>query len=227
MKTSAKIEQKACPHLDPYDEMMNTSPKHVAIIAMGPTKAEFTSMLQNITLFKSFPEEVWATNMSATWSKHDKVFMMDGPVFDEFADQRGMQEWSELVCKTSRVPVVVPYADKTEYPATCSYPIHEVVAKFGKHARFINTIGYAFAYAGLIGVERCDVFGCDFDYRDEKGEHQVGESGQPETEQIAMLCQDMGMQINVTPGSRFLKGLIDRDPTRLYYGYGRRQPVFK
>lgn len=142
-----------------YQKMLNSRPKHVAIVAMGPSKTEFTNFMENVGSWTRQPDEIWAINHACGWCRSHKVFLMDG--FIDF-----FQGWENYLKKHIKVPVFLPEAVRG-FPQTVTYPIKEVV-NYLQDNWYENTISYAIAYAYFTQVELLSMWGCDFAFVEQR-----------------------------------------------------------
>jgi SAM-dependent methyltransferase len=138
---------------------------HIAILGLGPSLDQYLDITKRLGGRHAFCDQVWGINALGGVFDCDMVFHMDDVRIQEIraaakpaSNIARMLDW----IKTSRVPVVTsrPHPD---YPATCAFPLEEVLNHLG-HDYFNSTAAYAVAYAIHIGATKISVFGMDFTY---------------------------------------------------------------
>jgi hypothetical protein len=140
---------------------LDTRPKSVAIIGMGPSSSEF--FLYNWKKKDLFRvDEVWGVNSTLGSVVMDKCFIMD--------DLKGVEQrypqWGDKL-KLANTPIITckTYPD---YPAAYAYPLDDVL-KVCPDGYFTNTPCYMVGYALAIGVQELWLFGCDYSYPGSSG----------------------------------------------------------
>lgn len=148
--------------------------KHVAILGLGPSVAEYLNLVKRLGGRSKFCDEVWTINALGDVFDCDLIFHMDDVRIQEVraaaapgSNIAAMLPW----LKRSRVPVMTSRAHP-DYPALVEFPLEAVLNNLG-HEYFNSTAAYAIAYAIHTGVSRLSVFGMDFSYsnvhKSEKG----------------------------------------------------------
>jgi SAM-dependent methyltransferase len=139
--------------------------KHIAILGLGPSIAQYLDMVKRKGGRSAFCDEVWSINALGNVFDCDLVFHMDDVRIQEIraaANPSGniaaMLPW----LKESKVPVVTSRAHP-EYPALVEFPLEDVLNHFG-HDYFNNTAAYAVAFAIHVGASKISLFGIDFSY---------------------------------------------------------------
>lgn len=140
--------------------------KHLAIVALGPSSAEYLDIVKRQGGRSKFCDAVWAINAMGNVLDCDLVFHMDDIRIQEIRAQArpdsniaAMVKW----IKTSRVPVVTSRAHP-DYPALVEFPLEDVLNHFG-HEYFNSTLAYAIAMAIHTGqFSDISLFGCDYTY---------------------------------------------------------------
>lgn len=139
--------------------------KHVTILGLGPSLDQYLEITKRLGGRSAFCDEVWAINALGEVFDCDLVFHMDDVRIQEIrsaarasSNIARMLDW----IRRSKVPVVTsrPHPD---YPATCAYPLEDVLNTLG-HDYFNSTAAYAVAYAIYVGATRISIFGMDFTY---------------------------------------------------------------
>src|SRR5258705_13476074 len=105
----------------PIEDCLLTRPKHVALVALGPSMHEFTKA--QMAQERDFPEfdEVWTLNAGITWLRADKIFDMH----DLNKNDKLYPRYSRHM-HTSQVPIIT-LKKYPEFPCSVAYPFKEVV----------------------------------------------------------------------------------------------------
>lgn len=181
---------------------LDTRPKSVAIVGMGPSSSEF--FLHNWKkkgLFRV--DEVWGINSTLGSIRADKTFIMD--------DLRGIEkrypEWADRL-KLVNEPIITCRA-YPEYPAAYEYPLQQVLEVL-RDGYFLNTPAYAIGYAIATGVQELWLFGCDFSY---PGTNAV-EGGAQNVAYLLGIAKGRGCLHYRIPGSSTLldANIVRQDP---------------
>lgn len=138
-----KFKTKYWEH-DKFKECLLTHPKHVALVAMGPTRQHFTQFTNRIDRQQSFPDEIWGINFVADWLKADKIFLMDGVHYHEMKrgeNQYVMGSWSI----GDNAPVNEPYEGWHERIKSYDMPFIVPYERLGWSTCF----GQPFVYRGV------------------------------------------------------------------------------
>lgn len=192
-------------------------PKHVAIVAMGGSNADYTLAASSHGGRQQLYDEVWGINVIGSVYVCDRVFMMDSfkcldsikgtAVFSDTAHS-GYKKW----LKECTVPVYSSDLDP-DYPCIVEYPLEDVINTVGA-AYFTNTIPYAIAFALHLGVEEISLFGCDYNYTDPAAAYEEGRSC---LEFWLGYATAKGVKISVAEHSTLLETC--REPMRRLYGF--------
>jgi hypothetical protein len=189
----------------------NGVPYTVAIVAMGPSRADYMREAVNGASARSVADEIWAINAMAGIIQHDKAIIMDDLRYfakagrDQNEHLRGYADW------LAKHPGPI-FAQKTysEFPGAVAYPIREVCSKLG-YAYFNSTVAYAVALAIHEGVKHLKLYGCDFT----GAPNADGQSGRACVEFWLGRATLQGMRVTVAPSST----LCDQQSGRVLYGY--------
>lgn len=189
----------------------NGSPYTVAIVAMGPSRADYMREAVNGASARSVADEIWAINAMAGIIRHDRAFIMDDLLYFAKAGReqnphlRGYADW------LARHPGPI-LAQRTyeEFPGAVEYPIKAVVAKLG-YAYFNSTVAYAVGLAIFAGVKHLKLYGCDFT----GAPNADGQSGRACVEFWLGRATLQGMRVTIAPSST----LCDNNSGRVLYGY--------
>lgn len=135
---------------------LDTRPKSVAIVGMGPSSSEyFLYNWKKKNLFRV--DEVWGINSTLGSLKADKTFIMD----DLKGIEKRYPEWADRLKLTKET--IITSTAYPEYPSAYAYPIKQVLEVL-RDGYFLNTPAYAIGYAIATGVQELWLFGCDFSY---------------------------------------------------------------
>lgn len=141
-------------------------PKHVVILGLGPSLADYLDLVKRMGDRKAFCDEVWGINAVGAVLQCDRVFHMDDVAIQEIRaaarPQSNIARMLEWLRREDRVPVYTSVA-RDGYPALVPFPLHEVVESCG-FSYFNSTAAYAVALAVHLGVEQISLFGCDYTY---------------------------------------------------------------
>lgn len=214
----AVAQRDALPNIEPATD---DRPRHVAILALGPSVNEFLEIAKRKGGRSRFCDEVWAVNALGNVFDCDMVFHMDDVRIQEIraaANPAGniaaMLPW----LKASKVPVVTSRAHP-DYPALVEFPLEDVLNHLG-HDYFNSTPAYAIALAIHIGVEELSLFGLDYTYPDIHG----AEKGRACVEFWLGQAHARGIKIHLPKTTSLMDALHPR-PMRLY-GYDTRDVGF-
>lgn len=191
-------------------------PKHVAIVAYGPSMHHYVDVTKALGGRHAFSDETWAVNAVASVIQCDRAFHMDDVLIQERRVEQHpdsniarMLEW----LKTAPGPIYTSRAD-ARYPGLVDYPLEMVLNKTGGFPYFNSTPAYAVALALAEGVERVSLFGLDYTYRNA---HDA-EKGRACIEFWLGRAFALGVKVHVPASSSLLDSLPGMN--RLY-GYGR------
>jgi hypothetical protein len=188
------------------------TPKRVALIAAGPSMVEWPTLMAAATVEGPKVDEVWGINTVGRGIRCDLSFIMD-----DYAAIRGhvpgMAEWYETCPHPIITSVVRPNC-----PTAHAFPLADVLALPNAREFLNHTVGYAIAYAILIGVDELLVFGADY-------LSSGYTAGQAERPTRFLGCASFwlgyaaarGMNVIVCPRSPLLDS--DLHPNQRFYGY--------
>jgi SAM-dependent methyltransferase len=147
------------------EEEKAAAPRHVAILGLGPSLAQFLSITRGLGGRSAYCDEVWAINALGDVFQCDLIFHMDDVRVQEIraaaapdSNIAKMLQW----LKTTKTPIVTSRAHP-DYPSLVDFPLEDVINDLG-FAYLNNTAAYALAYAIHIGVKKVSLFGCDYTY---------------------------------------------------------------
>lgn len=189
-------------------------PESVALVALGPSRQDY---LEAITRheFQGF-DEVWTVNTGLRYVPADLVWVMDD--LDFYAD-RFPQYGRDL--ERCTLPIITSKAYPARFPHGLAFPLQEVVDWCGHQAAIFhdNSIPYALAYAGWIGVRQLVLYGVDYSYPN----LDRVEAGREVAAHWIGFLKGRGMQVAITESSSMLQTYRRvRDPEfRPFYGYLR------
>lgn len=141
------------------------TPKHVCIVGLGPSSAQYVDICKRLGGRHQFCCETWVINAFGDVLVCDRVFHMDDVKIQEIraaaqpnSNIAAMLKW----LKTHPGPIMTSRA-RPDYPGLVEFPLEDVINEF-PNGYFNSTAAYAVAYAVFIGVEKISLFGCDFSY---------------------------------------------------------------
>lgn len=217
------------------------NPDTVAIVACGPTQAEWHRA--NIGYARQFdPQpEVWTVNKALRTVRADIVWIMD-----DLVGEGGKAETYRYDIDTCSTPIITSHLDaavRAMYPRASlyAYPLDDVIWDAAYHIcaaagdvtldRMVqkreaacylhNSIPYMLAYALYIGVRRILLFGVDYTHPSNPAD--VREDDRANAEYWVGMAIARGVEV-VVPGSTSLLNVCYRKPL---YGYGARQPTLR
>lgn len=198
-------------------EALKTRPKHVALVALGPSYYEFIREAVGRKDHSVPFDEVWTINRGFQAVRHDKVFVMDDLRWIEQHDFT----YAEALKKHDK-PLITCF-QYDDYPQSVAYPINMVIKRL-EDDLLNNTVAYAIAYALVTQVECLSIYGADFYYPDV----QLREEGSQACAYLLGGARFFGMKFRL-PQSTTLLGAnqVKIDPKtgqacRPLYGYHRR-----
>ncbi len=198
-----------------------TRPKHVAVVALGPScKAVIAESMSTPGMKNPF-DEVWTLNRGLRGFMHDKLFLMDDLRWLEKHDKT-YARWVRKHNKPTMVSTV--YHD---YPNAVAYPLHEVMEYIKDDIFTQNTVSYMIAYAMYIEVERLSVYGADFVYPN----GNFAEKGGMAVAYLLGMCQEKGIKFRLPAETTMLYAntvkMAGSELTRVHYGYHRKDQMRK
>ena len=188
--------------------------KHIAIVGLGPSAAQYLSIVRGQGGRSRYCDEVWTINALGNVFDCDRVFHMDDVRIQEIraaaepdSNIAAMLRWM----KAHPGPIVTSRAHP-DYPGLVEFPLEDVVndCPFGY---FNGTAAYAVAYAVHHRVGKLSLFGCDFTY---PNAHDA-EKGRACVEYWLGMAVERGIKVVVPKTS----SLLDACHTQAerFYGY--------
>lgn len=190
-------------------------PKSVAIVAMGPSHAEYISVCIAQSSRWKVAEETWAINAMAGVIQHDRAFIMDRLSYFREASKKspaldGYRDWLHL----HQGPIYTSELDPN-FPGAVLYPLQDVVDNL-RFSYFNSTVAYTLAYAIYIDVKEVQLYGCDFLQNDTND----GRKGRACVEYWIATAIARGIRVVIANSST----LCDQNLKRPLYGYSK--PMF-
>lgn len=190
-------------------------PKHVALIAMGASSADFVKVANGMGGSFTMADEIWTINATAAVLFHDRAFVMNDikhHITKEAEEgkkiAKGILKW--LPVHPGPVYTSTPYH---EWPALVRYPLRECVQAIGGLAYLNTSVAYAIAFAMFLKVERLSLYGCDFTYPNA----HVSESGRGCVEFLLGIACARGIKIECPASTTLLDA--NKPDGRRTYGY--------
>lgn len=191
-----------------------TAPKHVAIIGLGPSSAEYVDFCKRLGGRHQYCDETWVINSYGDVLACDRVFHMDDVRVQEIraaakpeSNIAAMLKW----LKTHPGPIMTSRAHP-DYPGLVEFPLEDVVNDC-PNGYFNSTAAYAVAYAVFLGVEKISMYGCDFTY---PNSHDA-EKGRACVEFWLGICVARGIKVSMPKRSSLMDAC---EPARdRLYGY--------
>lgn len=193
-------------------------PKHVAIVAMGKSCAEYVQTACGLGSGRNLADEIWAINATAAILQHDRAFVMDDVQLTlprEAAEgkkvaQEILQNWLPKHPGPVYTSTVYP-----EYPALVEFPLAAVVQAIGGFPYLNTSVAHAIGFAMMIGVKDLSLYGCDFTYPD----IHASEAGRGCVEFLLGRASAQGIGIRVPPTTTLFDSNVPHDFA--IYGYPR------
>ena len=206
-------ESKSPPAID---ESKARSPKHVAILGMGPSLERFVDLTKRMGGASAFCDEVWGINALGDIIKCDRIFHMDDVRVQEIRAAARPQSNIAMMLNwmrkhpgpiyTSQVP------EDCKYPGLVEYPLQDVLNSCGI-GYFNSTAAYAVAFAIHIGVEEISLYGCDFTY---PNSHQA-EMGRACVEFWLGMAYAKGIKLGFSDNSSIMDSIYPEE--QKFYGF--------
>ena len=200
-----------------HNNALDTRPKTVAIIGLGPSIKDFLAE----RFRKRYPnhvDEIWGVNTAYRAVNCDKIWIMDDL---RNGVEHNYPDWANEL-KISKVPIMT-CREYEEYPASVAFPLDKIREQF--HSDFFSvTPAYMIAYAMLIKVETLFCFGLDFHYPNA----QIVETGLGCTSYWLGRAEEQGIKYKIPNSSTLMDANLvveDKNPDgsvgakRLLYGY--------
>lgn len=200
----------------PYRNVITSSgdgeaPYTVAIVAMGPSKADYLTECTSQSGRFRVADETWAINAMAGIILHDRAIIMDAlPYFAKAARTSkahdGYRDWLH----THPGPIYTQRRYEG-FPGSVEYPLEAVLNTLG-YSYFNNTCSYAIALAIHMGVRHIKLYGMDFTYANNRG---FAEAGRACVEFWLRDATKRGIKVTIASSST----LMDQSSGRVPYGY--------
>lgn len=193
------------------------TPKRVAIVGLGPTSANYVQDVDRVgDRYKLF-DETWTFNSYCNVIESDRLFHMDDVLVQERRAKAGHTRVAGMLeaMKRYKGPIYTCFAEP-EYPTAVDYPLAQVIERFNS-LYFTTTPPYALAYAGYIGVEKVNIYGCDYTWEGQAS----AEAGRACMEYWVGRMHGIGMVVNVHPHSTLMDARRSRRDDLKLYGYDR------
>jgi|TARA_R100000084_G_scaffold100140_1_gene54747 hypothetical protein len=185
--------------------------KKVAIVGLGISQVDFAIGLQNGRTW----DEVWCINSAAATYPCDRIFMLDPA--SRFFDTQDAGKQTSVMCRVlseTETPVYTCELDsRVKNPVM--YPVEEV-CNDTKCAYLNNTVAYAIAFALWNKVDRLDLFGIDFSYKENM---HFAEAGRACVEFWISKCMSADILIGISGRSTVLDSNVPA--TEKLYGFHR------
>jgi hypothetical protein len=189
-------------------------PESVAIVALGPSKAEYMALTAGMGDPHFLYEEIWGINAAATVLRCDLMFHMDDVRIQErraAIDPKGTVDNMLRWMKTSDIPIMSSRAH-SDYPMIQELPIEKVLTHVGMDY-FNSTAAWAVGYALAIGVTKIALFGFDFTYKN----HEKAERGRACVEYLIGWGRAKGVNFKLASQTTLMDLMLSKQD-RLY-GY--------
>lgn len=199
---------------------LQTRPKSVALVALGPSFYDFCRDAFGRQGHKQSFDEIWTVNRGAFAFRHDKVFLMDDLRWVEQHDA----DYAARIKRHDK-PVITCY-EYPDYPNAVAYPLEAVIKALGDDL-INNTVAYAVAYAMVTQVKMLTLYGADFYYPDTQAREEGGQA----TAYLLGQAGRFGMQFSLPQSTSLLCAnhtKVDAEtgrPFRPLYGYHRRSQI--
>lgn len=213
-RADVKVPLKAVPAATRVAEVALPKPKHVAIVGLGPSAAQYLHITRGLGGRHKYCDETWVINALGDVFAADLIFHMDDVRIQEIrvaadpdSNIAAMLAW----LKTHPGPIITSRAHP-DYPGLVEFPL-EAVLNDHVQCYFNSTAAYAVAYAIHLGVEKISVFGFDFTYPDA---HDA-EKGRACVEFWLGIAAERGIQLSM-PKTTTLLDACNTQAER-FYGY--------
>lgn len=195
------------------------TPKHVAIVALGPSSLSFIQHAEGAGGSKAFCDEVWGINMNGGVLQCDRVFHMDDLKVQELRIENGSRMSDKLEgmlswMRTHPGPIYTSRA-YPDYPGSVDYPLEDVIRACG-WPYFNNTVPYALGFAIYLqqfGLEKISLFGLDYSYPD----IAAAEGGRGCCEFWVGRAMARGIEVFMTKDTTLLDSNVP--DSKKFYGY--------
>ena len=200
-------------------------PETVSIVALGQSKQLFIHETVRTGNPRGVADEVWTINKLGRCLKHDLLFRMDDlrefydinrhKYIDQNGEHQGVHDTFMNFLKNHDKPIVTSKA-YPEFPTAVEYPLEKVVNAIG--VDYIRTTpAYALAFAIYLGVKKVRIYGCDYNYPNDK---YTAEAGRANLEFLIACAIYQGIDVWIAHTSTLMdKNLISNKNFNSFYGY--------
>ena len=191
----------------------NLEGKNIAIVGLGGSFSEYVLSRINSQKF----DEVWGINSIGGIMHVDKTFMMDPA--SRFLDdikagtQTGIAQ--DFLLETPNKGPIYSCCLDNRVPEIELYPLEDVVTDL-QYCYFNNTVAYAIAYAIHKKVEKINLYGIDFSY---KNNLNFAEAGRACCEFWCAIALSRGIKVEIARTSGFMDTNVPENEK--LYGYHR------
>lgn len=205
------------PNIGWHGDEIIRPPKHIAIVGLGYTGADYFTFVTKAGDRRLFADQVWGINSAGNALHCDLVFHMDDVRIQEIRAKEqpdsniaGLYNW--LKDYKGRVMTGRGHPD---FPHLEEFPLEAVINKLGR-AYFNSTAAYAVAYAIYLGAEEISLWGFDFTYP----QAHKSERGRGCVEFWLGYAIKAGIQIRLPPKTTLMDSFEDAESDEaLLYGY--------
>ena len=193
---------------------MKTPPKHVAIVGLGPSSAQYVAIAKSLGGRHQLCDETWAINALGDVIACDRVFHMDDVRIQEIRAAAAPESNIAAMLKWMRLHTgpIITCRLHDDYPGLVEFPLEDVINDC-PNGYFNSTAAYAVAYAIWLGVEKISLYGCDFTYPDA---HDA-EKGRACVEYWLGIASERGIKISVPKSTSLLDACYSQDER--FYGF--------
>jgi hypothetical protein len=200
-------------------------PETVSIVALGQSKQLFIHETIRTGNPRGVADEVWTINKLGPCLKHDLLFRMDDlrefyeinrhSYINQRGEKVGVHDSFMDFMKNHDKPIVTSRA-YPEFPTSVEYPLEDVVNTIG--VDYIRTTpAYALAFAIHIGVKKVRIYGCDYNYPNDK---YTAEAGRANLEFLIAVAIYRGIDVWIAHTSTLMdKNMISNKNFNPFYGY--------
>lgn len=184
-------------------------PRTVAIVAMGPSHADYMADCISKSGRHQVADETWAINAMAGVVNHDRAFIMDDLAYFSRAarDHEHLDGYKDWLHRHPG-PIYTSRVDPA-FPGSVLYPLGDVLNSLG-YSYFNGTVPYALGYAIHLKIPHVKLYGMDYTQGGE-----VAESGRACLEYWISVACARGIKITLSPKTT----LCDHCKGRPLYGY--------
>lgn len=193
--------------------MQNLKGRNIAIVALG---GSFSDYVRSRIVSNKY-DEVWGINCIGGILHVDRTFMMDpaSRFLDDIKAGKQTGIAKEFLLETPNKGPIYSCCLDERVPEIVEYPLYDVITKTDI-AYFNNTVSYALGYAVAAEVDKVNIFGVDFSYKENI---HFAEAGRACVEFWCAFAISKGIKIDVAPTSGLLDANVPEDEK--LYGYHR------